>query len=242
MNSSSARFVVFISALISAATSAAFAAPPGSAGRKALFVFQFAGPNRAVDEKVKEHLEAMGLVVSAVDQTDAGAGANQFDLVVISSTVSAHAVADKYRHTTAPLVTWESNILDDLGMSGKKLDTDFGEVERERHLWLVNAPHPLAGGLPAGTRNVHVVNKGMNWGKPGLGATIIATLPGEPGKAAIFAYEKGATMDYENIAPARRVMLFLNNDTFTNLNPDGVKLFDAAIRWALGADKNRSSP
>jgi hypothetical protein len=53
----------------------------------------------------------------------------------------------------------------------------------------------------------------MSWGKPGLGATIIATLYGQPEKAAIFAYEKGATMDYEALAPARRVMFFLSNES-----------------------------
>lgn len=35
------------------------------------------------------------------------------------------------------------------------------------------------------------------------------------------------------LAPARRVMLFPNNDGFANLSPAGVKLFDAAIDWAL---------
>ncbi len=74
----------------------------------------------------------------------------------------------------------------------------------------------------------------MSWGKPGLGAITIATVYGQPDKAAIFAYEKGATMDYETLAPARRVMFFLDNDTFTNLSPAGVALFDAAVDWAAG--------
>lgn len=73
----------------------------------------------------------------------------------------------------------------------------------------------------------------MSWGKPGLGASIIATLYGQPDKAAIFTYEKGATMDYETLAPARRVMFFLDNATFTNLSDTGLTLFDAAIDWAV---------
>ena len=35
-------------------------------------------------------------------------------------------------------------------------------------------------------------------------------------------------------APARRVNLFLQNDTFVALNADGVSLFDAAVSWAIG--------
>ena len=39
-------------------------------------------------------------------------------------------------------MTWENDYLDDLAMTGKRINTDFGEVEKERYLWLVNAPHP----------------------------------------------------------------------------------------------------
>jgi hypothetical protein len=83
--------------------------------------------------------------------------------------------------------------------------------------------------------NVYGEQAPMSWGKPGLGASIIATLYGQPEKAAIFAYEKGATMDYKSLAPARRVMLFLDNDTFASLSPAGTSLFDAAVDWAAGS-------
>lgn len=68
----------------------------------------------------------------------------------------------------------------------------------------------------------------------GLGATTIATLYGQPEKAAIFGCEQGASMDCESLAPARRVMFLLGNDTFTNLSPAGRLLFDAAVDWAAG--------
>ena len=76
----------------------------------------------------------------------------------------------------------------------------------------------------------------MGWGKPAPGATIIATIPGEPQHAVVFAYEKGATMDYDFSAPARRVGLFLGNRTFDKLSPDGSALFDAAIDWAISGN------
>ncbi|MFL9937457.1 hypothetical protein P0D88_53260 [Paraburkholderia sp. RL18-103-BIB-C] len=49
---------------------------------------------------------------------------------------------------------------------------------------------------------------------------------------SVFASEKGVTMDYKSLAPARRMMFFLNNDTFGNLSPAGVSLFHAAVDWA----------
>lgn len=69
-------------------------------------------------------------------------------------------------------------------MTGLKNGTDYGTDDNQRFLWLVNATHPLVAGLAA---------------------VLIATLRGEPEKAAIFSYERGATMNGEFLAPARRI-------------------------------------
>jgi hypothetical protein len=87
--------------------------------------------------------------------------------------------------------------------------------------------------VPAGKRWVYPRDDEMGWGKPGPGATIVATLCGEPTHAVVFAYEKGATMDYDFIAPARRVALFLGNRSFEKLSADGNAIFDAAVDYAL---------
>ena len=142
-----------------------------------------------------------------------------------------------YRNVPVPLMTWENDLLDDLAMTGKRLGTDFGMAEKEHYLWMVNAPHPLSGGVPAGVAVGYAKDAPMGWGKPGLGASIIASVAGDPSKATIFGYEKGATMDYETLAPARRVFFFLDNETFPNLTPTGRKLFDAAIDWAAAGGK-----
>jgi hypothetical protein len=187
----------------------------------------------AADAKVQEHLASLGFTVTFADQSASATAATGKDVIVISSGVSAHVIEGKYKAVPVPLVTWESFMLPHVGMTGKKEETDFGTREGKlRYLWMVNAPHPLAGGLPAGLLNV--VKKGgpMNWGHPGPGAIVIATLPGELDKSPLFAYEKGATMDGENLAPARRVMVFLDNTTFPGLNEAGMKLFDAAVLWA----------
>lgn len=202
--------------------------------RKVLLVVQADGPSFAVDQKVREHLAGRGFAVTLANQDADPAAAKGFDLVVLSSTVAAKDLAAGWRQSPVPLLLWENDALDDLAMTGKRHDVDFGEAAKERYVWIVNAPHPMAAGLPAGVTNVYVKQAGMSWGKPGLGAATIATLYGEPEKAAIFGYEKGATMDYESLAPARRVMFFLDNDTFANLSPAGLALFDAAIDWAVG--------
>lgn len=222
---------------LTATAGLAGSAQAATPARKALLVAQTSGPNIAVDEAVRDRLVQRGFSVVLVNQDADPAQAQGADLVVISSTVSSKDLRPGWRQLAVPLLLWENDVLDDLAMTGKRHDVDFGEAEKERYLWIVNAPHPMAAGLPAGVANVYVKQAGMSWGKPGLGATTIATLYGQPEKAAIFGYETGATMDYEALAPSRRVMMFLGNDTFTNLSPTGLALFDAAVDWAAGTKR-----
>lgn len=228
MNSRHFLFTALAALLVSSLS----AAP---ANRNLLFVGQTkAAPEIvAADRQTQEHLAQLGFTVTFADQAEPVTVAQGKDVIVISSGVSAHVVEGKYKLVPVPVVTWEAYILPHLGMTGKKEDADFGTRDGKlRYLWMVNAPHPLAAGLPAGLLNV--VRKGgpMNWGRPGPGAIVIATLPGELEKSPLFAYEKGATMDGENLAPARRVMIFLDNVAFPGLNDAGLKLFDAAVLWA----------
>jgi len=200
---------------------------------KIALISQLNGASASVDVTIQKYLQAQGYQVELLDQSVSPSSLNHPDLVILSSTVASKNLKSGWRQLPIPLMTWENDYLDDLAMTGKRINTDFGEVEKERYLWLVNAPHPLSAHLPAGTRNVYKAQAPMSWGKPGLGATIIATIYGQPEKMAIWGYEKGATMDYESLAPAKRLMFFLNNETFPNLSEDGFKLFDASVQWLL---------
>jgi hypothetical protein len=231
MSISQRRRALMIAPLIGAALLDGSGDAQERAGRRIVMLVQSKGPNIDVDRAAAAHLEARGHDVRLVDQSVRPQDIGVPDLVIVSSTVSSKDVAPGWRTLAVPLLTWENDLLDDFAMTGKCHDVDFGEASKERYLWLVNAPHALSAGLAAGVANVYRKQAGMSWGKPGLGASIIATLYGQPEQAAIFAYEKGATMDYEALAPARRVMFFLSNDTFTNLSADGIRLFDAAIDW-----------
>lgn len=215
-------------ALPASGMAATSSAPP----KKVLLVTRVEGKNLAIDQKIQQHLESRGYSVSLHSQYAGVDAARNADLVILSSNIRSHDLLGAYRDVPVPLLTWENDLLDDLSMTGKRSGTDFGNVEKDRYVWLVNAPHPMAAGLAAGVVDIYEKQAPMSWGKPGLGATTIATIYGQPEKAAIFGYEKGATMDYESLAPARRVMFFLDNETFPNLSAPGLKLFDAAVDWA----------
>lgn len=230
-----APLLIVAGCLLTNAFAAQTAATPTSGGKKVLLVVRMEGKSLPVDQKIQEHLAARGFIVTLYSQYAPVDAAHGADLVILSSTVRSRDLLGAYRQVATPLLTWESDLLDDLGMTAKHNAIDFGKLEKDRYVWLVNAPHPMAAGLPSGVNNVYEKVAPMNWGKPGLGATIIATVYGEPEKAVIFGYEKGATMDYESLAPARRVMFFLDNETFPNLSASGLKLFDAAVDWAVEA-------
>jgi hypothetical protein len=189
---------------------------------------------RSNDRKVIAYLESLGFVVTGTNESSPIEAAKGKDLIVISESVDALDIGTKYRQVPVALLTFENDLLGELGMTGLKSGRDTGTDDNQRFLWMVNAPHPLSAGLAAGLQNVLAdENLKMNWGKPGLGATTIATLRGEPDKAAIFAYERGATMNGEALAPARRVSFFLWQDTFEQLRPEGIALFRAAVLWAV---------
>lgn len=223
--------IALMSALVCSSLAATHAVRP----RTAVLVIQQDGPSTTSDQATRDRLVAHGLTVRVVGQSADPAAARDADLVMIAASVSAKEAKPGWRQLPVPLITWENDLLDDLAMSGKRHDVDFGEAGKERYFWIVNAPHLLAGGLPAGVADVYVKRRPMSWGKPGLEAAIIATLYGQPEKAAVFDYEKSATMDYEALAPALRVMLFLGNDGFTDLPPAGLALFDATVDRALTA-------
>jgi len=205
----------------------------GKSSKKILYVCRLVYKQRAIDDQIKHYLDSIGYQVTLADESEPVSNANSYGLVIISSTVSAAHLGGKYADVKVPLITWENDIQDDMRFTGRLRGVDFGGVDKEHYIWIVNAPHPVAGGIPAGKIAVYLKDKPMGWGKPGLGASIIATIPGQPDKAVIYSYEKGATMDYDFLAPERRVMLFLDNTTFPELNPTGLTLFTAAVKWAI---------
>ena len=250
-----ARASLAVTLLIPFMTEAAAVNPAVAHGKKVLYVHNDtklekakaadpADPKRIAtlatwrdnDEKAMAYLRSLGFIVTGADEASPVEGSRNQDLVIISETVDAVDVSAKYRYIGIPLLTFENDLLGELGMTGLKNGRDYGTDDEQRFLWLVNAPHPLAAGLAAGLQNVLTDEHcKMNWGKPGLGAITIATLRGEPDKAAIFAYEKGATMNGEFLAPARRLSFFLWQDTFEQMRPEGLALFRAAVLWAVTA-------
>lgn len=191
------------------------------------------------DAWICSRLEGLGLVVTVVDdnvvETADGVGRS---LIVVSSTVSSGKVASAFRDLAVPVVSWEAWLYDDLGMTGTVSGTDFGNRANQTVVEVVDGSVldvrdlETAGvdGLVAWTDTAARVA----WGQPSAEAWVVAVLAVNDNKAGLFGYEAGAGMP-GLVAPARRVALPLHNGSATVLTATGWRLFEAAIRWALGS-------
>ena len=207
--------------------------PPGN--QTVLFVVGDANSMGQSDIAIRNRLQNLGYTVQVVnDELVATANATGKGLVLISSTVGSANVTNKFRDVAVPVINWETALQDDFGFA-----TSSGNAGSQTNLNITNPGHPLAAGLPAGVRTVATASGDFSWGEPGGSPTIIARLNDGSNHPCLYAYEAGAAMS-SGTAPARRVHLFLQNDTFASLNADGVKLFDAAVGWAIGQPSPRS--
>jgi len=184
------------------------------------------------DSAVKSRLEALGYFVTVKTGSAATtADANGKAAVLVSSTVTPSSVGTKFRTVAVPVVTWESGLYANMGMTGTAAQ-DNGTVTKQTQLKITNASHPLAAGL-SGTVTVVSVSGTLDWGKPNANAAAVATVANDTTKALIFGYLPGAVMPGLT-APGRRVGLFLYDTTAASFTSNGTALLDAAISWATG--------
>ena len=201
---------------------------------KALFVVANPAALNPSDAAVKARLESVfGFEVVAVgDAASQTSDADRKVVIVNSSTVGSGNVGTKFQKVAVPIVTWEQALEDEYLFT---LDsaTDHGGTGGQTDVIITDAAHPLAGGLNAGPHTVVNGAATFSWGLPAGSAKIVATLADGTASPCLYAFDPGAVLiDGVTTAPARRVHIFLDNDTFALLNADGIKLFDAALIWA----------
>jgi hypothetical protein len=159
------------------------------------------------------------------DAASTSADATGKQLVVISSSSFASNIGTKFRTTAVPVVTWEHALWDDLGMTAAA----GTQVGGQTSVSIVTPGSPLAAGL-SGTVAVSTAADTLPQGSPAAAAVIVARLPGTT-TASDFAYDTGAAMA-GLAAPARRVGLFMGDNTAATFTANGWALFDAAVAWA----------
>jgi hypothetical protein len=191
-----------------------------------------AGPLNDLDQGVKTRLEGMGYEVTLrKDRQLTPQDTQGQDLVLISESVFSYHIGNSLNATPVPILTWESWLYDDLGLTGTQVGQDFGLAPKQTQVSVVADDSLLAGGL-TGEVEVYGKKDELRWGKPGDQALTIATLPGQGEKATIFAYDAGVTLADGTVAPARRVGFYWDADKASRLTEASWQLFDAAVTWA----------
>lgn len=187
----------------------------------------------AADGAIQKRLSDRGLDVILVNDDEvAFADTSIGGLILISKTARSAAVGARFRVTAQPVFLWDPLLYDEMGMVDA-LDGSRGVTPGVRNLRIDASTSSLAAGL-RGTPVVTNNPSDVGWGVPSAGAILVASLPGQPTQAGIFAYDTGSRMSALT-APARRVGFFLSDNSASDLTADGWALFDAAITWALAA-------
>ena len=181
------------------------------------------------DTRLRALLEERGTPVRIVDDS-AAPEISDVAIVVLTGSCASATLAMKYRTVPVPVLNLEPAVQDDLGLTAAT-DADLGEQEMSSGLTVAMAMHPIAAGL-TGNPGVVSTASSFGWGRPAAAAQRIALIQGMANRVAIYAYAKGAMM-VGLVAPARRVGFFAADGSARYLGPNGVRLFNAALDWAL---------
>jgi len=201
--------------------------------RKALMVVGGSRLNFS-DAMVKSRLEARGFRVTLVDDdaVEATDGDGK-DIILVSETVYSKRVGDIFAQKPVPIICWEPYLFDDLGMTGPAAGIDYGYVREQQALDIIQPEHPMAARIEKETPVTKYPTR-FGWAVPDESATVVATLVGDPGKAAVFYYDVDTRLPGGFPAPARRIGLFFDKRTAKKLNANGRQLLEAAFDTALG--------
>ncbi|NNL77958.1 MAG: hypothetical protein HKO68_16625, partial [Desulfobacterales bacterium] len=135
------KFALALSLLLIFSTSAAW-------GFDVLFVVGKAKLNGG-DRAIKNRLESFGLTVTVMDDDDVQdhdvINADKIDLIFISKTVYSKKVGSTFAGTEIPVICSEPWLFDDLGMTGRYENTDYGYNKWRRKtskLQIIDPDHP----------------------------------------------------------------------------------------------------
>jgi len=161
------------------------------------------------------------------------ADSRHMSFVAISSTLQDDSWAAKYADTTAPVINLDSSAQDALGFIGARNDLS-GTVSSATQVQIVDASHPLAGGLSAGAQTVVSATATLGWGTPNAAAAVVATAGSASHQAAVYGYEAGSSMAGGTDAAGRRVNLPFQTTDLGSLTAEGGALLVAAVDWVTG--------
>ncbi len=164
--------------------------------------------------------------------TELPVDAGDVDLIIVAGATNLDAIADAVRRV--PMIVCAADCFQPLGLAPPPSEgQQTWGTANGAFVVLPDLPGcALAANFGQGSRCVYLDGSALAWATPGATALTVATVDGDPAKAALFAYEKGAWLPSAERAPARCVGCFVQPGTTPN--DEARDLLDAAIQWTLG--------
>ncbi|UJF35591.1 hypothetical protein [Paenibacillus hexagrammi] len=203
-------------------------------GKKVLLVGRDSDPLPAEDVAIADRLKGMGFSVTHFNDRELTADAtNGYDLIYISQTTNSKFLKTGFMKDVAiPTVYVKSHGMFYLGLSSQE---EGSTVKKIKSVDIVDSQHQIAGGLK-GTVDVYLEASdrfGVSYGVPGKEAKVIATVPGDKSKAAVYYYDKGTKADNGYEVKARVSFYYWSNGMQDNSTDAGWKLWDNLVLWTL---------
>jgi Putative Ig domain len=167
--------------------------------------------------------------LSAVQATDTVG----MELVMITSTGTAGQISTRLRDVPVPVIVSEPFAFGNMRMTLPGDNVQMGFASNETQISVAASSHPLTVGLGGLTTVVSNSAGFFGWGVPGSNAFNIATLAANPSRSALFAYDSGSLLATGDVAPHRRLGMFLGDLTAANFTLEGSWILAAAVDWAI---------
>lgn len=212
-------------------------------GPTAVFVVGDAASLNESERMVQSRLQAHhDLSVQVVDDDDVTAAhADGAAAILISKTGESVNTGSMFRTTATPVIFWEDNLQrsDFLGTAHDDGSSSTAWHSTGRHIEIVAAAgEERTGGLAGDIALLDTEAQEVVHSPAGAlidDATVVSRWPGDPDRVTTYTVEAGDVLAQGDRAAGRRVFLPFYDDTFRSITPDGMRLFDSLIGWALGA-------
>ena len=203
-----------------------------------------AGSPNGAEKALRARLETLvGAVAFLDDDRVSNNSVTGCRLVVVSKTVTSTKVGNRLKPVSCGVLFWEDNLQKLDMMATIRNDGSSGTAWESRGQTLYvrsDAPSELRDGM-AGSVAFYTGSGTITHSPSGeplpAAAMVVAEMNQGSSRKAIYVYDKGRPLADGSAAAGRRVYFGLYDDSFDDLTPDGLRLFDAAARWAAGSSQ-----
>lgn len=200
-----------------------------SCNKNILFVVDCPSYLNCGDAAIKNKLTGKGFsVVVKSDYSVTAADATGKGLVLISSTVNSSYVNTKFNNVAVPVMTWESQLYDDLDLCSSNYGVKSAYYNYHAK---TQSSHSICNGY-SGNFNLFNCKQDVSYGVPNHSSNSLCNLYNDASKSAVICYEKGQNMCNGKTAKDKRIAFCGNDNSASTFTSEGWKLFLNAVYYA----------